>query len=645
MSIVLEQLTKRYQGHSVVHDLSLEIAEGELFVLLGPSGSGKSTVLRMIAGLAEADAGRILLHGRDVTPLPPQRRGVGFVFQSYALFRGMSVADNIEFPLAIRKVGRGERRRRRDELLALVGLAGLGGRMPRQLSGGQQQRVALARALAHEPEVLLLDEPFGALDARIRTELRRTIRSIQKELGIAAIFVTHDQEEAFELADRLAVLSFGRLLEAGPPQELYLRPQTEFVATFLGSANLMVGETTRAGVRLGPVEFPLATERSPERVPEPRRVQVLFRPEDVAVKESEEALGYPLLGRAVVEQTARIGAAERLRLRLPPLAGVRPIAPDVPFGSDFALIDAVRSQHQASRYPLRAGDPAWVGVRRIHALVHPGLSLMLATDGTPASDKAADLGGRIARMAHARVTVLAADSDGGSGRRGGAQRARSGLEERLQREKERLGSGLASIEAVASPSPFGEALAEQAERRPVDLVALGLGGLGDRGAIARAEEALAAGPHHLLAVPETAGADLPSHLLICVAVGEPGKEDVLFAGRLARHLGAAATVLTVISAEAPKADLALADRFLAAAVRSLGRVGVAAEPAIRRGEPRTQILAAAAARAEPTLLVLGAPLGRERHERRAPELDGLVGDLLLEAKRPVLIIRSGAGLL
>ncbi|MFP5287486.1 MAG: ABC transporter ATP-binding protein, partial [Thermoanaerobaculia bacterium] len=323
MSIVLEDLTKRYAGHPVVNGVSLEVADGELFVLLGSSGSGKSTLLRMIAGLAEADAGRVLLHGQDVTDLPPARRGIGFVFQSYALFRGMSVAENVEFALAIRGVPASERRRRRDELLELVGLAGLGGRMPRQLSGGQQQRVGLARALAHRPEVLLLDEPFGALDTKVRVELRRTVRDIQRELGITTIFVTHDQEEAFELADRLGVLSFGRLLEVGPPDELYLRPETELVATFLGTANLMVGEHGPGGVRLGPVELPLSTRADGGN---PRRVQVLFRPEDVAVRDSAEDLSCPLLGQAVVDQRSFVGSYERLRLRLPPLPGVRAIA-------------------------------------------------------------------------------------------------------------------------------------------------------------------------------------------------------------------------------------------------------------------------------------------------------------------------------
>src|ERR1051325_8649123 len=170
MSIILDQLTKRYEGHPVVNRLSLEIANGEFFVLIGPSGSGKSTVLRMIAGLNSVDEGRVILHGRDVSLATPQQCGVGFVFQHYALFQHMSVADNIEFALRVRKVPFNQRQKRRDELLELVGLAGLGGRLPDQLSGGQQQRVALARALAHKPEVLLLDEPFGALDAKIRID-------------------------------------------------------------------------------------------------------------------------------------------------------------------------------------------------------------------------------------------------------------------------------------------------------------------------------------------------------------------------------------------------------------------------------------------------------------------------------------------
>ena len=425
MSIVLQDIVKSYGGTPVVNQVSLEVADGELFVLLGPSGSGKSTVLRMIAGLTDLDSGRILLNGRDVTATPPQRRKVGFVFQHYALFRHMTVGENIEFSLRIRKVSSADRRRRRDELLELVGLVGYHGRYPQQLSGGQQQRVALARALAHRPEVLLLDEPFGALDAKIRADLRRTVRGIQRELGIATIFVTHDQEEAFELADRLGVMNFGRLLEVGMPEELYLRPQTEFVATFLGTANLMVGERTAGGVRLGPIEIPLGTQSGGGGGP--RRVQVLFRPEDVAVKDSPDALAWPLFGKAVVEESEFVGPVERLRLRLPPIPGVRAISPPAPFGGDFVRIEASRSQHQSRRFPLLPGETTWVGVRRIHALTHPGLSFLLATDGTARSKAALELGSRIARQAHARVTLVAQGPPRTAGRKSasGSSRRRS----------------------------------------------------------------------------------------------------------------------------------------------------------------------------------------------------------------------------
>jgi sulfate transport system ATP-binding protein len=354
MSIILEQLTKRYDGHPVVNNVSLEVSDGEFFVLLGSSGSGKTTILSLIAGLTGVDQGRVLLHGRDVTYLPTQQRRVGFVFQNYALFQYMTIADNVEFGLSIRKVPTAERRQRRDELLDLVGLAGLGNRMPRQLSGGQQQRVALARALAYQPEVLLLDEPLGALDAKIRVELRRTLKAIQRKLGIATILVTHDQEEAFDLADRIGVMSFGRLLEVGTPGELYQKPQTEFVASFLGSGNLLLGKITQKGVQVGPLNFPFTQEN--RQIQNEGRVQVLFRPEDVALASDAEALECPILGQAVVEEVSFGGSVERLRLRLPPITGVRPISPPVAFGSSSILVEATRLPEQTSRLPLQPGS-------------------------------------------------------------------------------------------------------------------------------------------------------------------------------------------------------------------------------------------------------------------------------------------------
>jgi sulfate transport system ATP-binding protein len=619
MSIVLEQLSKRYEGHPVVNNVSLEVADGEFFVLLGPSGSGKSTILRMIAGLAGIDQGRVLLHGRDVGALPPQARGVGFVFQHYALFRHMSVADNVEFGLRIRKMPAAERRRRRDELLELVGLAGLGARMPRQLSGGQQQRVALARALAYQPEVLLLDEPFGALDAKIRVDLRRTLRRIQRELGMTTIFVTHDQEEAFELADRIGVMNVGRLLEVGPPTELYRHPQTEFVATFLGTANLLVGRSTSSGVQLGALTFPLSTEARPGDAE--RSVQVLFRPEDIALASTVDELDGPPLGQAEVEQTTFIGSFERLRLRLPPIAGVRPIAPQVPFGGNTLLLEATRTQDQARRMPLAPGDTAWLGVRRIHALAHPGLRLLLLTDGSPAAQAALDLGGQIARLAHARTTIL------------GYGAAKNSDDTLLQEARERIGSGLPALEARFASGAPAVSVAREAERQPYNLVVMHA--QPDQG-IEPAEEILQAGEHHLLLVP---GAQ-PSlaRVLICVAAGEPGKDDVLFAGRLMRHLGATGTLLSVLPKGGDNPQTReRTERFLAAGVRTLASLGVQAQPLMRVGAVREEILAEMA-EGDYDLLALGAPLTRS--DGRGA-LAGVVGQILsTSAKRPVLIVRS-----
>jgi len=619
MSIVLEQLTKRFAGHPVVNHVSLEVADGEFFVLLGPSGSGKSTILRMIAGLAGIDQGRILLHGRDVTDLPPQRRGVGFVFQHYALFHHMSVADNIAFGLRIRRVPAAERRRKCDELLELVGLAGLGVRMPTQLSGGQQQRVALARALAYQPAVLLLDEPFGALDAKIRTDLRRTLRRIQRELGMTTIFVTHDQEEAFELADRLGVMNVGRLLELGPPAELYEHPQTEFVATFLGTANLLVGQATQDGVRVGPLHFPLRTEA--RQISATPRVQVLFRPEDVVLAPTEDALVGPPLGQGEVEHSTFAGSFERIRLRLPALAQVRLIAPAVPFGSDALLVEASRSPDQARHFPLRPGDRAWVGVRRIHALAHPGLSFLLVTDGSATAQAALAVGGQIARLSHARTTILS------------HSRPTDELAQLLQTAREQIGSGLPSLETRSAAGPPTVAVLQETERQPYDLVVLDTH---PPYGMDLAEELLQTGEHHLLLVPRAQPTF--ARVLICVAAGEPGKDDVLFAGRLARHLGAEATLLSVLPAGGALAMARLrTERFLDAGVRTLGLLGVPAEALVRTGAVLDEIQAEMTAGGY-DMLVLGAPL--HGSDGRGV-LAGVVGQVISAmTDRPVLIVRS-----
>lgn len=244
MSILIENISKRYGDHTVVDGVSLDVADGELVVLLGSSGSGKSTILRMVAGLIMPDDGRILLNNSDITRLPPQRRGLGFVFQNYSIFPNMTIAENVEFGMKIRKVPPKERQARSEHLLELVGLSGFGPRYSGQLSGGQQQRIALARALAYEPRVLLLDEPLGAVDTKTRTQLRQSLKKIVKEIGVTTIMVTHDQEEAFELADRVAIVNYGRIEHYGYPGEIYYNPATRFTADFVGDINFFEGHVT-----------------------------------------------------------------------------------------------------------------------------------------------------------------------------------------------------------------------------------------------------------------------------------------------------------------------------------------------------------------------------------------------------------------
>ena len=368
MSITLDQVTKRYQGVPVVNDVSLDIGDGEFFVLLGPSGSGKSTLLRAIAGLSGVDHGRIALHGRDVTHVAARGRGVGLVFQNYALFRHMTVAENIEFALKVRRVKSAERRQRRQELLRLVALEGMDQRLPAQLSGGQQQRVAVARALAHKPEVLLLDEPFGALDAKIREELRRTIREVQRELGITTVLVTHDQEEAFALADRIGVMNHGRLLEVGRPHELYARPATRFVATFLGAANLILARQTKDGIRFG--ERPVsARAAAPMHGTREHEVVAVVRPEEIEVAPTREALASGYLCRGAVDELLFTGAMERMRVRLDGSAESLSLA--YTNGDGRPYLEVTRTQHEQRAFQVSRGQAVEIGVRRVHVLPTP----------------------------------------------------------------------------------------------------------------------------------------------------------------------------------------------------------------------------------------------------------------------------------
>jgi spermidine/putrescine transport system ATP-binding protein len=308
--VKLERLTKRF-GEDVVavDDVSLEIPRGSFFALLGPSGCGKTTTLRMIGGFEEPTSGTIELGGADVTGLPPYRRDVNTVFQSYALFPHLTIAENVAFGLRRRKVPGDQITGRVEEMLELVELGGLGRRKPRQLSGGQQQRVALARALVCKPQVLLLDEPLGALDLKLRKQMQLFLKRLQHDVGITFVHVTHDQEEAMTMADTIAVMSGGRIEQLGPPRELYERPQTGFVAGFLGVSNLLSGVVAGAdGVRLDGtgavrVAAPLPADGTP--------VSIGVRPEKIRVGDGANAI------EGTVAESAYIGVSTQYLVDTP----------------------------------------------------------------------------------------------------------------------------------------------------------------------------------------------------------------------------------------------------------------------------------------------------------------------------------------
>jgi sulfate transport system ATP-binding protein len=312
VTVTVEQLCKTFgnkQEVAAVKGVSFAAQPGAITTLLGPSGSGKSTLLRLIAGLEEPDSGQVLIGGRDCTRVSPAQRNVGFVFQSYALFRHMTVFDNVAFGMKIRGISKAAIKPKVIELLALVQLPDYADRFPAQLSGGQRQRVALARALATDPQVLLLDEPFGALDTQVRIELREWLLGFQKKTGVTTILVTHDQEEAFELSQHIVLLQNGQIVQEGPPHALYDQPATPFVASFLGGANVFTGTVQDGQAQMGSLAV-----SAPEGARDGDAMQAFVRPSDIKLTKGPDAHDVAL---ARVDRLTRIGAQVKLALDLP----------------------------------------------------------------------------------------------------------------------------------------------------------------------------------------------------------------------------------------------------------------------------------------------------------------------------------------
>ncbi|HZP41072.1 MAG TPA: sulfate/molybdate ABC transporter ATP-binding protein [Candidatus Binatia bacterium] len=348
MSITVERVTKRFGAFLALDNVSLDVPGGTLLALLGPSGSGKTTLLRVIAGLEQPDAGSVRYEGQDMADATARERNVGFVFQHYALFRHMSVYENIAFGLRVRHRPRAEIDRRVRELLRLIQLQGIERARPSQLSGGQRQRVALARALAAEPKVLLLDEPFGALDAKVRQDLRQWLRRLHDEIHVTTVFVTHDQEEAFEVADRVVIMNHGQIEQVGSPAEIFEQPANPFVMDFLGNVNVFHGHVERGRVRLG--GFEVAYPQHPHDEPKPATAFVRAHDLDILRAPTGQASL-----RATVVHVNPAGPVVKLRL----------------FAEDFGFtvhVNLDRDRWEDLR--VRAGDAVFVAPRAVKVFVH-----------------------------------------------------------------------------------------------------------------------------------------------------------------------------------------------------------------------------------------------------------------------------------
>jgi sulfate transport system ATP-binding protein len=609
MSIVLDGLTKRFGGRAVVDRVGLEIADGELFVLLGSSGSGKSTVLRMIAGLTPSDGGTIELMGRDVTNLPPQQRGVGFVFQNYSIFQHMTAAKNIAFGLRIRGVSRAERRRKSEELLDLVGLGGFGDRYAHELSGGQQQRVALARALAYEPQVLLLDEPFGALDVKIRAQLRRSFREIQRRLKVTTILVTHDQEEAFEIADRIGVVERGRLIEVGNAEDLYYRPKSLFTATFVGAGTVFVGRCREGRAEFGPLALPV-----PPDVPhqEGAPVRILIRPEQVLLTEDSPAEKLAL-GRGRVVESSFAGTLRRVRLRVPRLPRTRQISPPAPYGEEGLLVEAVLPADQA------VPEEAWVSLGGWRILERP-LPTLLVADAINGVAPPVEAARPFAAALGGSIVVLGVVQ--------GAQPPEA-LRDRLKAEFE---NDAAEIR-VRAGLPAEQLRNEQAENF-YDLAVLGaLGRQAVRSAPLRRFLRESSTPL-LFGAPR----EKFEKVLICTAVGEPGKSDVRVGGWLAGRMGASVTLLHVSrDASAPPPWIR---SHLDQGVATLSGFDVAAVARVRTAPTPLEGILLEARQGDYDLVVIGSHGPRSRS---VTARDDVTIQILDSANRPVLVVPEDSG--
>lgn len=623
MSIVLDKIYKRLGKLLVVNNFSLEIFDGELFVLLGSSGSGKSTLLRIIAGLIKTDSGTIHIKGNDVTNLAPQKRNTGFVFQNYSVFQHMTVEENVEFGLRIRKVPAKERKIKSTELIDLTGLTGLESRTAIQLSGGQQQRVAVARALAYEPMVLLLDEPFGALDIKIRAQLRRSLKLIQSKLKVTTILVTHDQEEAYELADRIGIINHGQLIEVNSSEELYYHPRSEYTATFIGGGNVIAGRKIRNQIKVGSISLPF-----PENAPqhdENAPVKILFRPETTILSRNEftEEDKIFKLGKGVIKDIKFSGNYYKIITELNELRGSQPVIPRLRYGQKAINIETVISGARLETEHYQLNKEYWIGIKQYHVLEPSGLKLLVYHDKLSVESPAAEFGLNLAKESGGSVHLLSIVK---------SSEQMPKIRSRLEKLKTSWQQKLINSTINVRKGSYTEEVIKEAQEGFYEIIIFDLTE-GIRDFVERKMHLLLSLKIPVLLVKNNHSQI--RRILICTAGGEPGKGDIRFGSRVARLTGADVVLFHVAHTYKSSEELRRAEYHLELGKITLDALDIKSDIKIELHDNIVGRIISETGKNEYDLIVMGASFPRVS---RFFSLPNITNQIISKAQIPVLIV-------